>query len=117
MDTISLRLPLKDEYITSVRLTVGGLCAVMDFDVDTTEDYKVCVTESLLILKRCGYKSVQVAFTLGETLKTKLSAEDKSGDKETGEDDISFALLNALIGNATFLKDSDGDVYSIAFEG
>ena len=50
MDKFSIRLPLTGEYLTTVRLTTAGLCSLAGLDVDFIEDYKVCVTESLLIL-------------------------------------------------------------------
>ena len=50
MNIFSITLPLTGEYLTTVRLTTGGICALADFDVDSTEDFKVCVTECLLIL-------------------------------------------------------------------
>ena len=52
MNTFSITTPLTGEYFTTVRLTVGGVCALAGFDVDATEDFKVCVTECLLILNR-----------------------------------------------------------------
>ena len=68
MDKFLVTLPLTGEYLTTVRLTTGGLCALAGFDVDTAEDFKVCVTESLLILRRNGFLSANIAFSVGETL-------------------------------------------------
>ena len=60
MEKFLITLPLTGEYLTTVRLTTGGLCALVGFNVDETEDFKVCVTESLLILKRNGYETASV---------------------------------------------------------
>lgn len=57
MENFCVSLPLSSEYLTTVRLTTGGLCALCGFDVDSAEDFKVCVTESLLILKRNGFRA------------------------------------------------------------
>jgi hypothetical protein len=38
MGKFSVTLPLTGEYLTTVRLTTGGLCALADFDVDASED-------------------------------------------------------------------------------
>ena len=68
MDKFSVTTPLTGEYLTTVRLTTGGLCALVGFDVETAEDYKVCVTESLLILKRNGFMTSKLtvyAFYVG----------------------------------------------------
>lgn len=117
MDVFSVTLPLTGEYLTTVRLTTGGLCALVGFDVDETEDFKVCVTESLLILKRNGYAAASIAFTVGEALRCDIHGTGERGKKEdVFEDEISSALLSALVGNVSFTNDGDG-VTAIAFEG
>ena len=118
MDKFSVRLPLTGEYLTTVRLTTGGLCSLAGFDVDFAEDYKVCVTESLLILKRNGYQTAVMEFTVGEKLACAITGDtqgEKTGD--TLEDDISRALLSALLDGVEFIKDNDGNVQKITFEG
>lgn len=116
MDKFSIDLPLTGEYFTTVRLTTGGLCALVGFDVDSAEDYKVCVTESLLILKRNGYSNAKITFTIGEMLTCEICGKDKSAEQEDGlEDEISYALLNALLGKVEFEKDGDGRVTAISF--
>ena len=74
----AMELPLVSDFLTTVRLATGGVCAVSGLDVDYTEDIKVCVTEGLLILKRNGYARARVRFFFAE-------------------DEISFALLSALV--------------------
>ena len=118
MNKFSVVLPLSGEYLTTVRLTAGGLCALAEFDVDSAEDFKVCVTESLLILKRNGYTSASIDFLVDETLGCKICGKEKGGVVEDSlDDEISFALLGALIGNAEFTKNAEGRVEAIAFEG
>ena len=117
MEKVFIEVPLTGEYLTTVRLTTGGICALAGFDVDETEDFKVCVTESLLILKRNGFLSASVGFTLGETLACSIKGEMLGGEKEDAlEDEISRALLSALLGSVDFKKDSER-VVEIAFEG
>ena len=117
MDTFKIIVPLQKEYFTTVRLTTGGICAAMEFDVDSTEDVKVCVTESLLILKRNGYRAAEVSFSIGETLACRLTGVGEKKEKEEDfADGISFALLEALIGGVRFEKDGQGDVQEISFE-
>ena len=56
-------LPLTDgTLMTTVRLTVGGITAAAGLDVDEGEDFKVCVTEALLIVKRNGFQEASVRF-------------------------------------------------------
>ena len=118
MEKFSISLPLTGEYITTVRLTTGGICSLADFDVDTTEDYKVCVTESLLILKRNGFLTASVTFAVGETLDCVVCGEEKGGEKtEEMEEEISKALLSALLGDVEFVKNSEGIIEKISFKG
>ena len=118
MDKFSVSLPLTGEYLTTVRLTTGGLCALAGFDVDTAEDYKVCVTESLLMLKRSGFITATIAFCVnGETLGCRVFGEESGGEKEDSmENQISRALLSALVGEVAIEEDEDGGVKKIAFE-
>lgn len=118
MEKFLVELPLTGEYLTTVRLTTGGLCALVGFDVDTAEDYKVCVTESLLILKRNGYTRASIRFTVSDELACSVCGTEKTGAQENSpEDEISRALLAALVGNVEFIKDNDGAVQTIAFAG
>ena len=117
MEKFSVQLPLTGEYLTTVRLTTGGLCALVGFDVDAAEDYKVCVTESLLILKRNGFISAAIEFTVGEALGCVVQGLDGNEEKEDSfEDEISYALLTALLGKVELTKDGDR-VVKIEFEG
>ena len=117
MDKFSMVTPLTGEYFTTVRLAVGGLCALSGFDMDSTEDFKVCVTECLLILKRNGFASASVSLTLGEELACEIAGEGACGEKmDTPENEISLALLSALLGSVEFVNDSD-KVVKIQFKG
>ncbi len=117
MDKFSIVTPLTGEYFTTVRLTTGGVCALAEFDVDSCEDFKVCVTESLLILKRNGFSLAKIEFALGESLACSVCGEGERGEKEESlEDEISHALLSALLGKVDVVKDGDG-VIEIRFEG
>ena len=114
----SVTLPLTGEYLTTVRLTTGGLCSLVGFDVDFAEDFKVCVTESLLILKRNGYMSATIDFTVGEALGCHVYGKELGGEKEDAiEDEISRALLSALLGEVHFETNENGEVSGIRFEG
>ena len=118
MNTFSVELPLTGEYLTTVRLTTGGLCALAGFDVDSAEDFKVCVTESLLILKRKGYARAYIEFTVGEALGCTMLGKEPAFEKEnTAEDEISRALLSALLGQVEFIKSEEGEISGIRFEG
>lgn len=116
MENFCVSLPLSSEYLTTVRLTTGGLCALCG-STWIGEDFKVCVTESLLILKRNGFRAADISFRTAESLACTVSGKEKGEPEEkTADDDISYALLNALLGNAEFVKDDAGTVQTIAFE-
>ena len=116
MNVFTIELPLEGEYFTTVRLTTGGLCALVGFDPDSSEDFKVCVTESLLILKRNGFKKASIRFETGEALSCALVGVGEPSEKEEGlEDEISYALLDALLGKVDFEKEN-GRVLKISFE-
>jgi hypothetical protein len=118
MQKFLVTLPLTGEYLTTVRLTTGGLCSLVGFDVEGTEDFKVCVTESLLILKRNGYTRASICFSVSEKLGCTITGEAYNGVKENElEDEISRALLSALLGKVEFIDDQDGKIASIVFEG
>ena len=87
--------------------------------MDSAEDFKVCVTESLLILKRNGFASATIKFTVGVSLACEVQGDVYTGEKEDSiEDEISRALLSALLGNVEFIKDKKGEIIEkIMFEG
>ncbi len=117
MEKFSIVTPLTGEYFTTVRLTCGGLCALAGFDVDAAEDFKVCVTESLLILKRNGFLLAKVEFSVGEALSCSVCGEELGGEvQDSLEDEISHALLSALLGKVEIVKEGER-VIRIAFEG
>ena len=116
MKDFSITFPLSGEYFTTVRLTTGGICALADFDVESTEDFKVCVTESLLILKRSGFLEARIDFTLDSPLVCQIVGTKTGGEKEEGlDDEISFALLSALLGEVEFVKEDGGKVVAVKF--
>ena len=117
MEKFCVTLPLTGEYLTTVRLTTGGLCSLSGFDVDTAEDYKVCVTESLLVLKRNGFQTATIIFTIGDALGCEVRGVEDGGEKtDSFEDEISFALLSALLGKVDVQREGD-KVVGVVFEG
>jgi hypothetical protein len=118
MEKFSVTMSISGEYLTTVRLTVGGLCALVGADVDTAEDYKVCVTESLLLLKRSGYTQAELVFGVGEKLTFTVTGLTATGETEESiEDEISKALLSALLCEIRFIEEEHGKLTKIAFEG
>lgn len=96
MKDFTVEFNLSDsEYLTALRLVAGAVCTVRDIDVDTMEDFKVCVTESTIILKNCGFESVRITFS-GEG--AACTAVGVGGKPVECENELSLALISALIG-------------------
>ena len=114
-ELFSAKLPLKSELMTTVRLTTGGLCSLAGLSLDESEDCKVCVTESLLLLMHRGFPSAAVRFSDDKGLNVEITGEGACGKaQESVEDEISVALLNALTENVNLQKE-DGCLYAIGF--
>lgn len=96
MKKLTLEFYLSDsEYMTALRLVAGAVCSSADCSVDVLEDFKVCVTESIIILKNCGFDSVCVAFGGEKDVCCTVSGE--GGLPCAGENELSLALISALV--------------------
>lgn len=63
-ETIEVKVPVSEEYITAIRLFVSGLGARLSLDVDRMEDLKLAVTEAFLtIVERCEGKPGRITIT------------------------------------------------------
>ncbi len=83
------------EYMTALRLAVGAVCAVADVEIDSAEDMKVCVTESCLILKGCGFEAVKIS--LGTENGVHAVVEGVGGSPVESDNEFSLALISALV--------------------
>lgn len=81
-------------YMTALRLVSGAYLALHDIDVDASEDFKVCVTESAIILKNCGFEQAEITFCGGDAACT---VKGKGGTPRESENDFSLALISALV--------------------
>lgn len=110
----SVYVPLKGaDYFTAVRLAVGGVCSMAGADMDAAEDFKVCVTEALLILKRGGAKGASVSFSIEDGIRAIVLCEGRgAAESAQEENEISIALLGALIDGVTY-SDDDGGICRI----
>lgn len=107
---------IESSLLTTVRLTVGGLASAAGLDVDETEDFKVCVTESLLLFRRNGFVGGKAHFEIKEgELCARITAEGQGkAEEQTVEDEISMALLGALVDEAEFTRGADACVTGVA---
>lgn len=90
------------EYMTALRLACGALGSVHELDVDSIEDFKVCVTESAIILKNCGFDELTAVFSGGDGLSCTLSGS--GGTPCVGDNELSLALISALVGECDITR-------------
>lgn len=96
MKELTFKFHLADSaYMTALRLVAGAVCSARDVDVDTLEDFKVCVTESAIILKNCGFESA--AFVFGGLDKVECTVTGEGGSPVGCENELSLALISALV--------------------
>ncbi|NLU53226.1 MAG: anti-sigma regulatory factor [Clostridiaceae bacterium] len=96
METVSLRIPLKAEYVSIARLTASGIASLMGFDFDAIEDIKVSLSE-----------------IIGKIIEIKPSDDHISIEMSNVEDGISISfILND--NNAGNIFDNDEDSFSLA---
>ena len=96
MKAFTVEFYLSDsEYLTALRLVAGAVCSSADTDVDALEDFKVCVTESALILKNGGFDRVNAVFNTENGVTATLTGF--GGNAKKGESDLSLALIGALV--------------------
>jgi hypothetical protein len=108
MKDFKISFALKDsEYMTAVRLVAGAVCALGDVDVDCSEDFKVCVTESCIMLKNCGYDDAEVDFCLTDGVTAKVCGF--GGKPKTADNELSLALISALVSSCEIEK-ADGAI-------
>ncbi len=107
MKDFSVEFCLADsEYYTALRLVAGAVAGAAGADVDVMEDFKVCVTESALILKNCGSKTAKVVFSTEDGVKATLWGI--GGAPAEGDNELSLALISALVSD--FEIENDGNV-------
>ena len=112
MKEFTVKFNLADsEYLTALRLVAGAICNVREIDLDTLEDFKV--TESAIILKNCGFSSVEVVFGGEDELYCTLSGE--GGTPVAGDNELSLALVSALVADCE-LKKQDGIIEKVTLK-
>ncbi|MCM1437617.1 MAG: hypothetical protein NC131_00195 [Roseburia sp.] len=100
MKDFSVEFCLADsEYMTALRLVVGAVCAAADTDLDAAEDMKVCVTESCLILKGCGFENAKIS--IGAEGGVHAQVEGAGGTPAESDNEFSLALVSALVTDCT----------------
>ncbi len=113
-ELMTLCFPLGSDKMTTVRLATGGLAALAGLGLDESEDCKVCVTESLLLLMHRGFSAARLTFFLDGGLYVRVAGEGAGNADGAEEDEISFALLSALADSVETAQ-KDGKLAEISF--
>ena len=112
---LELKMPLESGLMTTARLTAGGICSLVGLDLDESEDCKVCLTESLLLLRHAGYPEAHVHFFDDNGLFIRIAGEGTAQqNEEYAEDEISYALLSAL-NDSVVTQRRDGKLSEVTF--
>lgn len=98
------------EYMTAVRLAVGAFCATCDKDVDKIEDMKVCVTESCIILRDCGFERAQISLVKGDFVTCEVCG--MGGTPSGCDNEFSLALVSALVADCN-IERQEGVIYKL----
>ncbi|MCD8294850.1 MAG: hypothetical protein LUE27_06395 [Clostridia bacterium] len=115
MNKLKLEFDLKDSvYNTAIRLVAGAVCMINDEDIDDMEDFKVCVTESLLILRSSGYEHAECVFSADGGTMCLVSGQG-GAPADNADNDLSLALISALVKKCDIRK-SGGVIRSIQLE-
>ncbi len=102
VDTVSVKVPLKAEFVSIVRLTASGIASRLGFDIDTIEDIKVALSEVLnkIIKNAPEGDSVAIDFSFsddGILIRFVLDqgVPDRLFDRET--DEFAWAIISTLM--------------------
>ncbi|MCD8205720.1 MAG: hypothetical protein LUD29_03810 [Clostridia bacterium] len=108
MKDLIVRFNLSDDkYITAVRLVAGAVCALAETDVEAANDFKVSVTEGVIMLRNSGCEEVEIAFSCEGGVNASVTGF--GGTPHAAENDFSVTLLSALLSGFD-MEEKDGVV-------
>ncbi|HOV27555.1 MAG TPA: ATP-binding protein [Pseudobacteroides sp.] len=110
-DAVELKLPLKAEYVSVVRLTASGISNRIGFDIDSIEDIKIAIAEvcNKLITVGNAKEDIKIIF---KVFKDKLTVIFDSEDKSLkcifggSENEFGLSIINALMDEVDLCSDS-----------
>ncbi len=104
-----------DEYLSSLRLVAGSVCVNAKKSIDDIEDFKLCVGECALIMKRCGYD--EISCTLFGDSAPRCEMEGRGGSPVPSDgNDISLAIIEAFVKKCDIRKRDDGTIEKVILE-
>lgn len=102
LDTVSVLVPSKPEYVSVVRLTASGIASRMGFDIDDIEDIKVSISEVInrMIDKRISFDGIKINFHLYSDLiriDFRLSGSSPRDIFESEEGNFALEIIRSLM--------------------
>mgnify|MGYP000958533322 CR=1 FL=1 len=102
LDTVSVLIPPKAEYVSIARLTASGIASRMGFDIDEIEDIKVSISEVInrMIDKGIPSDGINIDFHLFSDyirIDFRLSGSSPRDTFEGEEDGFAFEIIRALM--------------------
>jgi hypothetical protein len=98
-DKIRLVLPAEPEYGRLARITVTGLARRLGFSYAQTEDLRLAVDESIILLLRPEGRAGQIAFTFSiDHNGMSIDATSTAGDDQYWVDQGALARFEAIVG-------------------
>lgn len=108
MKEITLRLPLKKEYLLSVRLFLSGLLTSRNMNVEQMEDFKVAISEACLILMCEGFTGTELTVEMERDISVKVEGLQRQADFQRGDTAMSFQLISELVDEVSYGTDEKG---------
>ncbi len=102
LDTVSVLVPSKPEYVSVVRLTASGIASRMGFDIDDIEDIKVSISEVInrMIDKRISFEGIKIDFHLYSDrirIDFRLSGSSPRDIFESEEGNFALEIIRSLM--------------------
>jgi len=103
MDKLALRIPSKPQYISTLRLMTASVANGMNFDIESVEDLRVCVSEAVNYLLPDN-DELEVIFGVYENrLEITINAEWAKADQEN---ELYRLILETLLDEVNYEEGS-----------
>lgn len=107
MDKISLVIPNKAQYLSSLRLLVSGLLTSHGVDIETMEDLKIAVTEgcNIALELKCN-DNIEIEFVFDEEdLNIEIAHICQKNINEREELYLSTTIIDCLVDESEMVED------------
>ena len=102
-ETISLSVPSNQKYISTIRLTTSAIANTMNFDIDSLEDLKVCISEASMNALNTE-DNINVIYEVSKDSLTILvsGVKEKVEESENNELELGIMIINSLMDKVDF---------------